>query len=133
MFDRLLDRVRMDDWRGDLDGRPVFWSRTLWGRGGWRISLHRMVDADAEGCFHSHPAHALRLILAGGYVEQMADGRETTWRAGRIGHVSPELTHRIARLLNGRVSYSLWIRGPKRAPIRLVGEGWPEHLRSADV
>jgi PAS domain-containing protein len=133
MIGRLLDRVPMGDWRGNLDGRPTFWTRTLLEAFGWRVSLHRMVATDDADCFHTHPAFALRIVLEGGYAEQLLDGTEVEWRPGMVGIVRPSLAHRISRLRNGRVSYSLWIRGPKRAPILLKGDGWSDVMRAPDV
>lgn len=130
MIERWLDRVRLDEWRGNLDGRPTFWSRTLVELFGVRVSLHRMVAADDPACFHTHPAFAIRLILSGGYVEELESGEAVTWVPGAFGIVKPELAHRVASLCNGRSSYSLWIRGPKIAPTKLRGAGWPEGLAS---
>lgn len=122
----LLHRVQLTDWRGSLDGRPTLWSRNLFDGFGWRVSLHRMVGADDIGCFHTHPAWALRIILAGGYVEQLEDGTERLWTRGQAGFVRPSLSHRISGLLNGEFSYSLWIRAPKSARIEQRGDGWPK-------
>jgi hypothetical protein len=52
-------------------------------------------------------------VIWGGYVEQLGDGM--------AGIVSPQLEHRIDALLNGRSSWSLWIRGPKVRPINIRG------------
>ena len=125
MIRRLLDRVQFDTWIGTLDGRATLWSRTLWQAGGWRVSLHRMVGVDDPGCFHTHPAFALRLILSGGYVEELEDGRSFAWAPGMFGMVRPSLSHRIARLM-GDASYSLWVRAPKSREIELRGPGWPK-------
>lgn len=123
MIRRRLDRMRFDDWRGAQDGRPTLWSRTLLDWRGWRIAVHRMVGVDDPGCFHTHPAPALRIILAGGYAEELEDGQGYAWLPGQFGIVRPETSHRISRLFED-VSYSLWIRAPKRAAIRLRGPGW---------
>ena len=130
MMRRLLDRVHFTDWRGTLDGRAIFWSRTLLEFAGWRVALHRMVGADDPGCFHTHPASALRVILVGGYVEEIEGGQGYAWLPGQFGIVRSDLSHRIARLF-GDVSYSLWIRAPKRQAIQLRGPGWPEEKRDA--
>lgn len=144
-----------NDWRGSLDGRPAMWiRRLLWlpiyrSAGKWRsirIHLHKFVRADDKSCFHSHPAWAIRIVLWGGYQEEVyiegtgcpfgedlypADHRYELirylqfWRPGNIGIVRPTLIHRVAAIVNGRASYSLWIRGPICADARLVGEGWP--------
>lgn len=128
MIARLLNRVRFDDWRGTQDGRATFWSRTLLEWRGWRVALHRMVGPDDPGCFHTHPASALRIILAGGYVEEREDGQGWAWLPGSIGIVRPELSHRISALFDD-VSCSLWIRAPKRAAIQLRGSGWKREVR----
>lgn len=104
--------IKYDRWVGNGDGLPVFWVKNLLRLFGWTVRLHKFVKADAPGCFHTHPALAIRIILWGGYVEELGDGTWKTWWPGRIGIVRPELEHRIDRLRNGRASYSMWIRGP---------------------
>jgi hypothetical protein len=47
-----------------------------------------------------------------------------------VGLVRPELVYRVHRLLNGRVSYSLWLRGPLSRPSKLLGWG-PARGRAA--
>lgn len=131
--------LRWSEWRGSLDGRPTLWIRHLVRLRGWRVDLHKMVAADDVDCFHTHPAHALRVILWGGYVEEIEPVRlrieaadlvvklpaeRRSWRPGMIGIVRPRLSHRIAALRNGRASYSLWIRFRKVAAIELRGAGW---------
>lgn len=133
-----------DEWRGSLDGRPTFWLKRLlyiplWKRAskwlGCRVDLHKFIGADDHGCYHSHPAYAIRIILWGGYVEEEflgmlnADWEETrlhTWKPGMVGLIRPKFAHRVASLRNGRVSYSLWLRGPICADIKLLGTGWPQ-------
>ncbi len=124
-----------DRWIGNLDGEPVYFQKRLCGAFGWTLRLHKFVKADNADCFHTHPAHAFRLVLWGGYVEEIATppllrmGRyHATWRPGMFGYVAPTLCHRVERLRNGRVSYSLWLHGPKVASIELHGLGWPDEL-----
>lgn len=113
-----------DEWRGSLDGRPTLWIKRLASWGGRVVDLHKMTAADDAGCFHTHPAYAVRVILWGGYVEELEGGRRRVWRPGMIGLVAPACSHRIAALRNGRSSWSLWIRGCKRAEVTLRGDGW---------
>lgn len=118
--------MRWDEWRGSLDGRPTMWIRRLYGskaRGG--VDLHKMVRPDDPGCFHTHPAYAVRVVLWGGYIEELEDGTLARRGPGYVGMVKPDLSHRVDSLLNGRASYSLWLRGPKRATTELRGPGWP--------
>lgn len=110
-----------DEWRGSFDGRPALWIKKLARVRGRVLQLHKFVRADDEGCFHTHPAWAIRVVLWGGYIEEMGDGRLRTWFPGRVGVVHPELEHRIASLINGHVSYSLWIRGRKCRKIEVRG------------
>lgn len=116
--------MKWDEWRGSLDGRPTFYSKTLLQFRGRKVCLHKFVGADDPGCFHTHPAHAIRIILWGGYVDELEDGQRKTWRPGRVGRVAPTLSHRAAALINGKCSYSLWLRGPIVATIELHGSGW---------
>lgn len=120
--------MKWDEWRGSLDGRPTFYSKTLAAIFGVRISLHKFVSADDLECFHSHPANALRVVLWGGYEEEIRVSENQSYlhkrRASHIGFVQPYFVHRVHRLLNDKASYSLWIRGPKTHETNLLGEGW---------
>jgi hypothetical protein len=129
-----LARAAKEEWRYDVvvgshDDKPTMLIRHLFHWRGWRIDLHRMVDVDAAACFHTHPAWAVRIVLRGGYVEEMADGKRRTWRPGMIGVVRPSLAHRVDKLRNGIESWSLWLRAPKRHRIVLIGNGWAERAR----
>jgi len=110
-----------DEWRGSIDGRPSLWIKKLVRAFGCVVQLHKFVRADDPGCFHSHPAWAIRIILWGGYVEELDDGRWRAWEPGAVGLVKPALEHRIGGLLNGKSSWSLWLRGPKVAAINVRG------------
>lgn len=133
------------EWRGDLDGTNVVMHimhlvrtgdgagdavlRIRWLPAGWSLDLHKMVGADSPGCYHTHPAKAWRLVLWGGYIEELEDcTRVRCWWPGRFGIVQPELSHLIAALPHG-TSYSLWLRGPKTHDIQLRGPGWSAPAR----
>lgn len=117
-------QIVYDEWRGNDNNTPVFFSKTLFRFKGWKICLHKFVESDREGCFHTHPAKAWRVVLRGGYKEKLPDGTQHTLRPGYIGKVMPDYAHRISELLNGEFSYSLWIRGPITHKIKLIGDGW---------
>lgn len=88
------------------------------------VALHKFVAPDDQDCFHSHPAFAIRVILLGGYYEEILDRTGyRAWMPGMIGLVSPGLCHRIAGLRRS-ISYSLWIRFSKIAEVKLYGAGW---------
>lgn len=110
-----------DEWRGSFDGRPALWIKKLIKAFGCTAQLHKFVRADDVGCFHTHPAWAIRIVLWGGYVEETGSGKWRPWYPGRVGIVRPEFEHRIGGLMNGRVSYSLWLRGPKIRHIEIRG------------
>lgn len=120
--------MKWDEWRGSLDGRPTFYSKRIFTVFGWRVSIHKFVSTDDDGCFHSHPATAFRVILWGGYEEEIrVSAVQTYLRKRRPLHASfvqPYLVHRVHSLINGRASYSLWVRGPKTNQIELLGGGW---------
>ncbi|WP_421792780.1 hypothetical protein [Hyphobacterium sp.] len=115
------------EWRGHFDGTVVMWIRNLFRFSGWRVDLHKFVAADMEGCFHSHPARAFRIVLRGGYIEELYGKRGLeelrVCGPGFFGFVYPETVHRIDHLLNGP-SWSLWIRWPKTHEVKLLGDGW---------
>ena len=120
--------MRWDFWVGSPDGRPTMFVKHLLCHFGCHLDFHKFVKADDEECFHTHPAYAIRIVLWGGYIEQMEDRSFFMWLPGMIGLVRPSLSHRIDGLLNGYVSYSLWIRFWKIAPISLRGSGWPRDI-----
>lgn len=116
-----LPTIRWDSWWGSPAGKPTFYTKRLVAAFGCVVRLHKFVAADAPGCYHTHPAKAYRLVIWGGYVEELGDGTKVTWRPGMFGLVRPELEHRIDSLLNGKSSWSLWFRGPKVAEINVRG------------
>lgn len=127
--------ITWDRWIGNLDGEPVYFQKKLVSAFGWTLRLHKFVKADNPGCFHTHPAHAYRLVLWGGYIEEVSvpvpfgrGGYRMRWRPGCYGYVAPEFCHRVDSLINGHTSYSLWLHGPKVASIELHGDGWPDEL-----
>lgn len=114
--------MNWDGWVGSADGRPTFFKRRLAGILGWTVRLHKFIAPDDPGCWHTHPAHAVRVVLWGGYIEETPDGRLRAWLPGMVGRIRPEFAHRVAGIQNGRASYSLWFHGPKVARIALVGQ-----------
>lgn len=122
--------MNWDEWRGSLDGRPTMFIMRLLRWTGLRVDLHKFVRADDEGCFHTHPAWAVRIVLWGGYEEEIHMGTAPlryfrAWRPGSVGVIDPSYCHRISRLINGRSSYSLWLRWRVCADVSLRGPGWP--------
>ena len=120
-----------DEWRGSFDGRPVMYIKRLLRIGGWRLDLHKFVRADDEGCFHTHPAYALRVVLWGGYEEEVEIGTSALtyhrfWGPLNFGIVQPTYCHRVSKVLNGVSSYSLWLRAPAWYDVQLRGNGWPK-------
>lgn len=133
--------MKWDHWVGPTDHEyhAVMYIKTLFTFRGWKYQLHKMVQHDRAGCFHTHPARAFRLVLWGGYWEQttgrLVGGEPALCLSpcgpGFFGWVTPEYTHRVASLM-GKVSYSLWIRGPITHDIRLVGPGWTAEQRATN-
>lgn len=102
------------------DGEPVLLIKYLIRWRGWELNLHKIVRPDEVGCFHTHPANAWRLILWGGYIEQLSDFSCVFWDPGKFGKIRPEFEHRIAYLY-GKASYTLWLRAPVTAAITTRG------------
>lgn len=117
--------LNWDEQRGSLDGRATMLIKRLASAFGCAIDLHKFVAPDDRDCFHTHPAYAVRIILRGAYLEELESGRRKIWRAGMVGLVKPTTSHRVHKLDRGRPAYSLWLRGPKIAEIKLRGVGWP--------
>lgn len=125
--------MKWDEWRGSLDGRPTMHIKRLLHIGGWRLDLHKFVGADDRGCFHTHPAYAVRIILWGGYEEELHTlpvPYFRIWSPGEVGVISPRYCHRVSRLLNGRASYSLWLRFTAKHDVQLIGDGWVNQAKT---
>ncbi len=120
--------LKFDEYRGSSEEGPSLLIKHLFSRLGCKIQLHKFIRADSPGRFHTHPAWAIRIILRGGYIEELGTGELREWKPGNIGIVRPELEHRIHKLRNGSNSYSLWLRGPKVRNIKLRGypESWSQ-------
>jgi hypothetical protein len=114
-------KISWDEWRGSFDGRPAMLIKRLFSWRGYRVDLHKFVRGDDPECFHTHPATAIRIVLWGGYVEEVERGKFVTWKPGRVGIVRPALCHRVASLLR-ESSYSLWLRGPVTAKVEIRGQ-----------
>lgn len=131
----------------NMDGVPVLHVKKLfrlpwWGRDiegkwqAWQVHLHKIVRADRKECYHSHPSKAIRIILWSGYDEQTWPGNGwQLWEPGDMGFIHPHFVHRIDALtpvdehaLVYRPSWSLWIRGPIVADIKLYGAGWDNRI-----
>ncbi|MGG9998706.1 hypothetical protein ACQU0X_14750 [Pseudovibrio ascidiaceicola] len=118
--------LKYHEFRGSLEEGPTLLIKRFVSLFGCKIQLHKFIRADNEGAFHTHPAWAIRIVLRGGYIEELGNGEFREWKPGNIGIVRPELEHRIHKLRNGFRSYSLWLRGPKVRNIKL--RGYPEQF-----
>lgn len=122
------------------ENQPVMYVKNLVHLFGCRIDLHQMIRPDLPECFHTHPAHAYRLCLWGGYIEEALfpgysppiDRAKLEVWPGFFGPIEPEYCHRLHALPKGS-SWSLWFRGRVCAEIKLVGSGWPEHMLNRDL
>lgn len=107
-------------------GAPVMQIKHLLKVYGCRADLHHMIRADERDCFHTHPAFAIRVVLAGGYVEEVYPGGHfQAWAPGDIGIIKPDFCHRIEYVTDQtKGSYSLWLRGRITHDVELYGRGW---------
>jgi hypothetical protein len=117
--------IKWDRTIGNFDGTDVLRIKNFFKLNGIQIRLHQMLRADGVQKFHTHPSKAIRIVLWGGYVEELESGDKVTCRPGFIGWVRPAHSHRVDSLLNGKVSYSLWLRWPDTHKVKLRGSGWP--------
>ncbi|KZL18352.1 hypothetical protein [Pseudovibrio sp. Ad37] len=107
--------------RGSSEEVPTLMIKRLGSLFGCKVQLHKFIREDNAECFHTHLAWAIRIVLRGGYIEELGNGELREWKPGNVGLVRPELEHRIHALRNGLFSYSLWLRGPKVRSIKLRG------------
>jgi len=127
---KIIRRFGWDEWRGTLDGRPALYIKHLFCVFGYHVDLHKIAAADDPECFHTHPANAVRIILWGGYVEEMRDGTLKDWEPGRVGIVTPDYCHRIHTLPLEVYSLSLWLRGRRQRDVELHGAGWQQQKQT---
>lgn len=103
----------------DLQGLNDYLTRwSLWLPFGYSIKLHKIVRTDDDRCEHDHPWNFTRVILWGGYKENIHGIEHTRrpwrpWAFWRIYPCSARFQHRITELLNGQVSWTLVFAGPK--------------------
>lgn len=87
--------------------------------------LHKFMGADHPDKFHSHEGVAFRLILKGGYTEQLPDGTLVKWKAGDYGFVTPDFVHRVHSIDTMNIKpVTLWLKGPSTHPVKRIGKGW---------
>ena len=129
-------KVKWDKWCGQNKDDPALYVKHLlripyWRRAGkWRsmrIDLHKICLEDALGTFHSHPAWAMRIILWGEYIEEIlpdiatGQDRHDYWGFLSFGIIAPAFSHGIRSV---RIpTYTLWIRGPVVADIKITKDG----------
>ncbi len=119
---------------------PIFYSYRILGPfpemfafGGWTIILHKVVKGDPPDCFHGHEGNNYRIVFKGGYVEEVMRPDGTTYRRSIMPAIWPrkitfDYAHRFHSLANGKVSWTLWLKGPKTHKLKLYGTGWPDHV-----
>ncbi|WP_425618078.1 hypothetical protein NA78x_001771 [Anatilimnocola sp. NA78] len=109
----------------------IRWS--MWLPFGCSLKLHQIVRPDDDRCMHDHPWWFLRIILWGGYTEDVRHAFELNetawmldvytetcvrkpwrpWAPWRIYWCPSNFAHRITKLTNGRSSWSLVLCGPR--------------------
>lgn len=77
------------------------------------VRLHRIMRKDNDKHQHDHPWNARRIVLRGGYVEQLADGSYQGLRAGDTATLNFGEYHRITSVSNGGV-WTLFVTGKYR-------------------
>ena len=101
----------------DIAGENVYMRR--WGIElfGYKIKIHQILRPDDDRCEHDHPYWMFRIILWGGYSEEVGcDGFCHKIKVCRPGHISfcpATYRHRISKLHNGHSSWSFVIAGPE--------------------
>lgn len=97
----------------DLAGNADYLLRwSLWLPFGASLKLHKIVRPDDDRCEHDHPWWFVRIVLKGGYVEEV-EGKTFTRRPGSVTWCGRGFRHRITTL-RAAASWSLVLCGPKR-------------------
>ena len=126
-----LDHVKVlmedpDGWRGTDEKNPTFEYKTILENKFICVKLHRIFAPDREDCFHSHPYPSTRVVLKGGYVEEMPDRTRRILTVGYQDLLQPNFAHRLDALAEDE-SVSLWItyKYPNQKHVtHLIGKGW---------
>lgn len=99
---------------------------------GTNIYLHCFLRSDYDRALHDHPRDSVSILLEGGYIEHMADGKRTRLE-GDIVTRSADTPHRIELFKDRAYStgdaflpaWSLFLVGPKKREWGfLCEEGW---------
>ena len=86
---------------------------------GWSVKVHQILLSDGDRCRHSHPWIMIRVILKGGYTEEVGPGKFVElkpwrpWYPFRMYYAGWNFQHRIHKLTNGP-NWSLVLMGPKK-------------------
>ena len=101
----------------DIDGDEIYLRRWNLHLGRFSIKLHHILRNDHDRCEHDHPWNFIRIILWGGYVEEVNGKKRTCkpwrpWAPWRVYPVSGTFKHRVDTLVKGS-SWSLILCGPR--------------------
>jgi len=114
----------------DLDGKRDYLYRwSLWLPFGLSLKVHKIVRSDNDRCEHNHPWWFIRIILYGGYAEQIKGKTYSRlpwrpWAFWRIYPCLPSFQHKILRLFK-RSNWSLVLCGRNKGSWGfLTKDGW---------
>lgn len=105
----------------NLDGSSPYLTRwSLYLPFGVSLKLHKIMRADDDRCHHDHPWWFIRIILAGGYVEEHGKDFKVShrkpwrpWAPWRLYYCGAEFRHRIISLPKN-VNWTLVVSGSRK-------------------
>ena len=124
--------MKWDGWRGNSNGeinnitidKATMLIKNVFKCSRFGVNVHLFVGSDGENCFHSHQSLNFRLILWGGYIEELENGRKKVWLPLMFGFVPHNYSHRVCKVI-GKKCCTLWIKGRVvKHKVMLTGTGW---------
>ncbi|MBI1397031.1 MAG: hypothetical protein GC151_13730 [Betaproteobacteria bacterium] len=111
----LTARLAVREIRGDK-GEPYLERYHVVAIGPVRVSIHRFLASDPDRGTHSHPWHALSIILSGRYTEiKLVNGRPHILTRRWANVLRPSDFHRVIVPYGVREVWTLFIHGPRIA------------------
>lgn len=112
---RITARLPVREIRGD-NGEQYLERYHVAAIGPIRVSIHRFLASDPDRGLHSHPWHAVSIVLVGEYRELLERGGVLYWARRRwVNTIAPGRFHRVMKPANVPEVWTLFVHGPRVA------------------
>lgn len=96
---------------------------------GRKICVHKIVRPDGDRCRHDHPWNFVTLVLFGGYVEELRDGKSHEAKPFRLYKRSCSHSHRITSLPRSEAWTMVFMGRDQREWGFFTKLGWMAHQK----